>query len=141
MSGSARRWWRPGRSDDQRAEERDGPVRLGEVLPDLMRRLNRPDPDVITATFTHWERVVGPEIARQCQPIAIEDDKLVVSARDPMWADELRWNESAVLSRLAEEAGGRRLKGLIMRVEPHRPRPGAGLDSVEGPGGFGFHKI
>ena len=95
---------------------------LSEVVPRLLTMLDKPTADVIVTAFSRWEEVVGADVARHCRPVAIDADRLVVAASDPMWADELRWNSQKVLDRLAEVSGGRRLGELVVRVEPHGTR-------------------
>ncbi len=100
------------------------PVRIGELLPSLLKRLGKPPVPVLQAVFGKWHEIVGEtlgdEIAQNCTPVAIESDKLIVSASNSAWADELRWNQAQVLEKLSEITKGHHLKGLIMRVEPHR---------------------
>ena len=98
-----------------------GPVLLGEVLDQLMNWLKKPPADVLVTVFKRWDEVVGPDVAQHCRPVAVDANRLVVKADDPMWADELRWNSDVVLDRLAELSGAHRLEGLTVRVGPHTP--------------------
>jgi len=102
---------------------RDGPVAASELLQRLLRTLEKPSPDVIISVFKRWEQVVGADIAKHCRPVAIEGDRLIVAADDPMWASEFQWLSEMVLDRLAEVSGGRRMEHLAIRVVPGHLEP------------------
>ena len=60
----------------------------------------------------------GPGTAAQhCRPLAVEGDRLVVVALDPVWASELRWLADSVIERINEMSGEKRLSSLSVRVE------------------------
>ncbi len=102
---------------------RDGPVAASELLRRLLSTLEKPSPDIIISVFKRWEQVVGADIARHCRPVAIEGDRLIVAADDPMWASEFQWLSEMVLERLAEVSGGCRMEHLAVRVVPGHLNP------------------
>lgn len=103
--------------------DRDGPAAASELLQRLLSTLEKPSPDIIISVFKRWEQVVGADIAKHCRPVAIEGDRLIVAADDPMWASELQWLSEMVLDRLAEVSGGRRMEHLAIRVAPGHLKP------------------
>ncbi|MGA3216341.1 MAG: DUF721 domain-containing protein [Acidimicrobiales bacterium] len=117
-AGSARK---DGLGGDQVSEEDSGAgsaVPIGAALDQLLRQRGMEDALVLGRVNSCWEKVVGPDIARQVRPQLIRGRELVVSVDHPAWATELELAGSAVLSRLAEELGEAAPQRLSVRVEP-----------------------
>jgi len=122
----SRRWSGPdrvrGRSNTARPGEDEtgtGPtIAIGTALDRLLRQRGMEDALVLGRVAGCWEKVVGPEIARQVRPQLVRDGELVVSVDHPAWATELELAGSAVLGRLAEELGDVAPKRLSVRVVP-----------------------
>lgn len=96
----------------------DRPVPVSEVVARLLKTFKKPSADVIVTAFSRWEQVVGAQIAQNCRPVSIDANRLVVTASNSMWANELKWLSEQVLDRLAEVSGAPRLEALVVRVEP-----------------------
>ena len=99
----------------------DEAVPVGRALERLLGGLNAPSSDVLAVVFGRWDEVVGPAAARHCRPLAIEGERLVVVAFDPVWASELRWLAASVIDRINEMSGEQRLRSMSVRVEADRP--------------------
>lgn len=115
-------------ADGRRARGRrsdNGPVLLSELVEQLMACLRKPPTDVLSAVFKDWPAVVGADVARHCRPVAVDANRLVVEADDPVWAGEVKWHSEAVLERIAGMSGKRRIGELVVRVGYHRPEAGA----------------
>lgn len=94
---------------------------VGRALERLLGTLNTPSSDVLTTVFGRWEEVVGPAAAQHCRPLAVEGDRLVVVASDPVWASELRWLAASVIDRINEMSGEKRLCSMSVRVAADYP--------------------
>lgn len=93
------------------------PVRWSNALERYVHSIGTPSVDVMVAVFKQWEELVGSEIAQHCRPAAVEGDRLVVAAADPVWAGEVQWMAQDLLSRI-NEAAGSQLKSLTVKVLP-----------------------
>jgi predicted nucleic acid-binding Zn ribbon protein len=87
-----------------RPDDRD-PVRAREVLTGLVRVQGWERPLAEARLFANWAALVGPEIAAHCQPVALTDGLLRVTATSTAWATQLRLLASSMLARLAAELG------------------------------------
>ncbi len=58
-----------------------------------------------TRVFTHWERIVGPELARRCEPVRVAGGTLVIRAENQAWATQLRYLTPALLTSAQELLG------------------------------------
>ncbi|HEX2030685.1 MAG TPA: DUF721 domain-containing protein [Actinomycetota bacterium] len=95
------------------AEPRDGgPAEppagegIGEVIRGLLGdpRLRR---GVSLGTLARsWARVVGPELAEETAPLALEGGSLLVAASSPGWAARVRFLAEDIRRRAARELGG-----------------------------------
>jgi len=104
--------WRPSRLS---AAERD-PRPVGEFLDGVTRRLGVPKASLLAAVFSHWEELVGPEIAAHAQPRSLRDGVLVVSADQPAWAAQLRYMVSDLLARIKAETAAEEITEIQIRV-------------------------
>ncbi len=96
----------------------DEPIELADALERVLGSLGAPPPDLLSTVFHRWEDVVGADVARHCRPVAVEGDRLVVAASDPMWASEVRWLSDRVLERVNELSSTDRLKSITVQVAP-----------------------
>ncbi len=93
-----------------------GPQRISHSLDRLLGTMRAPSVDVLSAVFGRWSEIVGPDLADHTRPAAIDGEKLVVVADDPVWASEFRWLEKELLVRVEAVSGSTRIKGLIVKV-------------------------
>jgi hypothetical protein len=56
-----------------------------------------------------WNEVVGPAIARKAQPLALENDVLVVAVMGDSWISALESQAAGIVSRLPARLGVKRL--------------------------------
>jgi predicted nucleic acid-binding Zn ribbon protein len=77
---------------------------------------------VLTAVFSRWEQLVGPDIAAHASPVSLRDGTLVVIADQPAWATQLRFLASDLLTRIRAEAGAPELMKIEIRTGyPRQP--------------------
>jgi hypothetical protein len=80
--------------------------------------------DVVSA----WPELVGPEIARNTQPLRIEGDALVVATRSAPWSEQLSFLAERIVAYLAESFGLIEVKRLRfkvgLRATPRTPQGG-----------------
>ena len=94
----------------------DQPVELADALERVLGSLGAPPADLLSTVFDRWEEVVGADVARHCRPAAVEGDRLVIVASDPVWASEVRWLAQQVLERINELSSADRLTSIAVRV-------------------------
>jgi hypothetical protein len=63
-----------------------------------------------------WEALVGPEIARRCQPRELKGGTLNVIVNNSPWLQELTLREADLLSRLAHRYGPRAVRSLTLSL-------------------------
>ncbi len=94
------------------------PIKFADALERVLGSLGVPSSDLLSTVFHRWEEVVGADVARHCRPVAVEGERLVVTASDSMWASEVRWLADQVLARVNELSSTDRLKSITVRVAP-----------------------
>jgi predicted nucleic acid-binding Zn ribbon protein len=82
---------------------------------------------VLSAVFTGWEDLVGPDVAAHATPRSLRDGVLTVVVDHPAWATSLRMLSADLLRRVAGQAGDG-IDQLVVLVDPgpgrsRRPRP------------------
>lgn len=69
------------------------PVRLGDSLAGLQRRLGTARPDNLGVLEAHWNQVIGPRMAGHCELHSLRHGALVISTSDGGVAEQLRYME------------------------------------------------
>ena len=95
------------------------PERLTDVLGKVMRRLKFSDRGAAVSLFSQWPTIVGESIAEHVVPLRLEKRRLLVEVDDPMWATQMKFLESQVLSTLREHLGDE-VDALDVRVRRSR---------------------
>ena len=86
------------------SDERD-PELVGGVLSGLIDEMGWQRSVAEARVFADWPKLVGAGVAAHCQPTALRDGELRVSAESTAWATELRRLSGTVLARLVAELG------------------------------------
>jgi predicted nucleic acid-binding Zn ribbon protein len=124
-ANNARRSW-----SGAGADERD-PQPLGALMQNLFAERGWNKAVTEASVFTDWPRLVGGDIADHCQPTALHNGELKITAQSSAWATQLRLLAPRILGRLADELGA----GIVTRMVvtgPSGPSWKHGLRSVPG---------
>ena len=105
-------------------------LKLGGVL-DAWRPRPGAGSDPLAAVRAVWPELVGPDVARAAQPVAIERDVLIVLTTSSAWSHQLAFLEPEIVRGLRAIPETRELARLRFRVGKLR-RP---LPVHDGPGG------
>ena len=76
-----------------------------------------------------WEDVVGPELARETRPLALDEGGLLVGATSAAWATQVRFLAEEIRRRslpIVGQAGVRSVR-VIVRTEDAKPQVGRGF--------------
>lgn len=106
-------------------------VALGGVL-DGWRPKPGPGSDPLVAVRAAWLDLVGADVARAAQPVAIERDTLIVLTGSSAWSAQLAFLEPQIVRGLQALPETRELTRLRFRVGKLR-RPRAGAEGPRGP--------
>jgi predicted nucleic acid-binding Zn ribbon protein len=94
------------------------PVRVERALDRVSRRLGGPPVSVAARIFSHWEELVGPEVAAHARPRSLHRGVLVLVVDHSAWAAQLRFLESDLLARVRSSPGGTAVTEVRIRVSP-----------------------
>jgi len=106
-------------------------LKLGSVL-DGWRPKPGPGSDPLVAVRAAWADLVGADVARAAQPVAIERDTLIVLTPSSSWSHQLAFLEPEILRGLRALPEARDLTRLRFRIGKAR-RPVPIRDGLGGP--------
>jgi predicted nucleic acid-binding Zn ribbon protein len=112
--------WRP---TVPSAGERD-PVPVAASLDRVTRALGVPRARLLTAVFSRWEQLVGPDIAAHARPRSLRQGTLLVLVDHPAWATQLRFLASDLLARIQLEADAPEITEIHIGVAGDQPGEG-----------------
>jgi hypothetical protein len=72
-------------------------------------------------TWTCWNDVVGPQIARFAQPLRIRDRILEIRVSQPVWMQQLQLLKPKILKQLNERLGEELLDDIFLKRGPVTP--------------------
>jgi predicted nucleic acid-binding Zn ribbon protein len=84
---------------------RDEPVPLRDAMAKLERLLGVPASDALSALTAHWSDIVGPAIAAHATVRSLRDGECTIEVDGPIWATQLRYAASEVVSRANDHCG------------------------------------
>lgn len=84
--------------------ERD-PQLIGSVLAGYTAEQGWDRPLAEARVFAEWDKLVGPDVAAHCAPVALHGGELRIVAESTAWATQLRLLAATVLARLVAELG------------------------------------
>ncbi|HEX3467032.1 MAG TPA: DUF721 domain-containing protein [Candidatus Elarobacter sp.] len=105
-------------------------LKLGAVL-DAWRPNPGGGADPLAAVRSAWSELVGPDVARAAQPVAIERDALVVLTASSAWSHQLAFLEPEIVRGLGALPDARAVTRLRFRVGKLR----RSVPIRDGPGG------
>ncbi len=124
--------WQPLRTGPEEREPRP----VADSLANTAKRLGVPSVGVLGAIFTHWDELVGPEVAAHATPRSLRAGVLTIEVDQPAWATQLRFLSAEVLARLTDAAGPEGVSELQITVAgpPTSPTRWRGGGRRRGPG-------
>ena len=79
----------------------DGPRRVGDALPRLLKRLGVPaSPATMEAVFARWDEVIPADLDGHVRPLRVDGETLVVAVDHPAWATRARMQSAHILERV-----------------------------------------
>ncbi len=95
----------------------DGPRRVGEAMPRLLKRLGVPaSAATMEAVFGHWDEVVEGDLVGHVRPLRVDGHTLVVAVDHPAWATRARMQSARILARV-QALGDTPIERLEVLVE------------------------
>lgn len=116
------------------SEEDDGlrrispPTPVGESLARFIERQGWSERLRGADVATHWERIVGPELATRCEPVRIAGGRLVIRAELPVLAAQLRYLLPQIETNARSVLGPGTVSGVSVVVGPLQ---GQGLEGMD----------
>lgn len=77
-----------------------GPSHVTDALNELMQKLSGTSLSTFETVIDSWSEIVGEAIAAESSPVKIDSGCLTVSAKDAIWASELRWLEPKIIEKI-----------------------------------------
>jgi len=105
-------------------------TKLGEALSAWTPRSSGGDP--LTTIRSAWTRLVGVDVARAAQPVAITNDTLVVITTSSAWSHQLAFLEPQIMRGIRELGQAPAVVRLRFRVGTIRSKP-RGMPAAAGP--------
>jgi predicted nucleic acid-binding Zn ribbon protein len=90
----------------------DEPVPLSDALAKVRAELGLPPGDAHATLDTRWREVMGDDVAGHARLISVRDGTLTVAVDDPIWATQLRYLETVVVTRATALLG----PGVVTRM-------------------------
>jgi predicted nucleic acid-binding Zn ribbon protein len=95
----------------------EDPRRLRDALADVSADLGLPDPDAFGTVLTHWQDLVGVDLAAHSQVRSLHDGVLRVTVDSAPRATQLRYLESDVVRQASALVGLDVVRAVHVRVD------------------------
>lgn len=89
---------------------------LKDILTDLLGDPSLPFRIEDAYIWKFWEDVVGPAIAKNAQPSWVKEGRLRVTVLDPIWLQELNFQENTIREKLNRRLGRETVKRIEFRL-------------------------
>ena len=88
----------------------------GEILPDILRQIERKAGGPLPVVAAKWAEAVGEEIARHTSPVYFRSGRLTVEVDDSVWLAELaRFHRGRMIKVVNESMGREVIKEISLR--------------------------
>jgi predicted nucleic acid-binding Zn ribbon protein len=104
----------------------DGFTPLADALAAVRAELGLPADDVVGALVARWSEVVGADVAAHATLLSVRDGVATIAVDSPPWATQLRFLETAFVTRARAVTGSDAIRAISVRV-----RPGNGPDPTQ----------
>ena len=94
----------------------DEPVPLSDALAKVGAELGLAPGDAHGRLEARWSEVMGSDVAAHTRLVSVRDGLLTVAVDDPIWATQLRYLETAVVTRATGLLGEGVVDRLSVRV-------------------------
>ena len=97
---------------------------IGEVIPELMRKMGLQNRLWEKELIDEWVSLVGPQVAAHARPGRIDRKILYVFVSHPGWLSELsRYGQKEILKKLQDRFGSDKVKGIRLQLDPDQGKP------------------
>jgi hypothetical protein len=94
------------------------PTPVGETLGAFVRRRGWDERLRGATAWSRWEDIVGPDLADRCEPVRVAGGTLLVRAENQVWATQLRYLTSQLVSNAERVLGEGTVKEVRIVVGP-----------------------
>ncbi|MCX6354034.1 MAG: DUF721 domain-containing protein [Candidatus Aureabacteria bacterium] len=93
------------------------PVRIGDVMESVLRKLGLERRVREAKISQEWARIVGAKIAQHSKPVTVKGRVLFVNVDSSVWLSELRqFFKEKMLEQLHRELGEERIQDIRFRI-------------------------
>ncbi len=117
--------------EDEVREHNEDPLKLGNVLDQLITTRNWKQGIAEGTLFSEWDEIVGSELASNAQPITLLDGELTIQTRSTAWATQLNIIAPNLLKTISGSAPGALVERLTI-IGPQGPTWKKGLRTIRG---------
>ncbi len=93
----------------------DNEENLGSAIERLLKAYGLEEGYYAAAVVTHWEKLMGPAIARRTQSIKIQKGVLIVKIESAALRQELSYAKEKIATQINKELGIRIIKSVELR--------------------------
>jgi predicted nucleic acid-binding Zn ribbon protein len=95
---------------------RSEPRPVAELVDSVLADLGLGEAAKVMRIADRWEAIVGPEVARHCQPSQLRGGVLEAVVDTSVWCQQLQLRQREILAALAAELGDAAPTALWLRV-------------------------
>jgi predicted nucleic acid-binding Zn ribbon protein len=92
------------------------PQRASDLIGTVLSDLGLDAAAGVLRIAERWEAIVGPEVARHCQPTALRGRQLEATVDSSVWCQQLQLRSREILAALRRELGAEAPTELWLRV-------------------------
>lgn len=89
---------------------------MAKLVPGVMKRLGLAERVHQAQVFHQWSQIVGQDIARHAQPVALKNGILTVHVDHPTWHHALLPMKPLVLQRVQNLIGKTAVRNIVFRI-------------------------
>src|SRR5689334_11479071 len=108
--------WQPFANHDRHLD-RPRADALERLVPNVMKSLGLKQRLEQSQVFYLWPQIVGNDIAKHAQPVALRNGSLIVAVDHPIWLQELkRFHKNLLLQKVQQTIGKSAVKDIVFRI-------------------------
>jgi len=117
--------------EDEVRERNEDPLKLGNVLDQLVATRNWKQGIAEGTLFSEWATIVGADLAINAEPISLLDGELTIQTKSTAWATQLNMIAPNLLKTISSSAPGALVERLTI-IGPQAPTWKKGLRTIRG---------